>query len=210
MNILDTLKGAANAMRAAVTTKVGREGEPTHRGGEIEIIEDFLTLNRYSRPGTRRKETKAVEIHWVGNPNTSAKFNKKYFENRRGGKSGYGSAHYIIDLDGDIIQAIPENEVAYSSGSTGGYEPGIVEYLGKVPYKKTVSIECCHTDLNGRMTKNTTDSLVNLTRYLLKKYDLVPGDKTILRHYDITWKICHRWYVDNPDDWEKFKREVAK
>jgi len=53
------------------------------------------------------------------------------------------------------------------------------------------------------MSDETYKSLVELTRNLLKTYNLTTED--VYLHYDITKKICHKWFVDNPKEWEEFK-----
>ena len=29
-----------------------------------------------------------------------------------------------------------------------------------------------------------------------------------IRHYDVSRKCCPKWFVDNPKEWEKFKKEL--
>jgi len=211
------IKQLVPSTKAYLNKKPGREVEAnfTERASdlvftsdeEIEIKKDFLTLNRYSRPGKLRIAIKGIEIHWVANPKTSAKFNRNYFELRKGGKYGFGSTQFIIDLDGDIIQMIPEAEIAYSSGSSSGYKDGIKTRLGsKTPYYYTLSIECTHTNWKGEMDQSTHNALVELCVHLCKKYKLTARD--LYLHYDITGKNCHRWFVDNPELWGEFRDEV--
>jgi len=83
----------------------------------LNIISDYLTVNEFSRPGKRLREVRGLVLHWVANPGSTAKANRDFFEGRKHGKNGYGSAHYIVDMDGSIIQCIPENEMAYHCGS---------------------------------------------------------------------------------------------
>lgn len=171
----------------------------------MKIKEKLLTKNKYSRPGRKRKGIKGIEVHWVANPKTSAKFNRRWFEGHKKGKTGYGSTQYIIDLDGDIIQMIPDDEIAYSSGSKK-YMPWVKKKLGTPPYYNTLSIECTHVDKAGKMTDETYNSLVDLCIYLCNKYKL--DSRNLYLHYSITGKDCHKWFVDNPGDWEYFKESV--
>ena len=39
-------------------------------------------------------------------------------------------------------------------------------------------------------------------------YKIKYGIKDNIRHYDVTGKICPKWFVDNPSEWEKFKLEL--
>ena len=174
---------------------------------DIMILKDFLTPNKYSRPCSLRVGTKAIEIHWVANPNTSAKMNRNYFELRKGGKHKFGSTQFLVDLDGDIIQAIPERERAYSSGAKR-YKDGIKAWLGNPPYKNTLSIECTHIDWSGKMTNETYESAVRLCVYLCRKYKLTA--RHLILHFDISGKCCHRWFVNNQTAWGKFRDRVDK
>ncbi|WP_341877580.1 N-acetylmuramoyl-L-alanine amidase [Defluviitalea saccharophila] len=172
----------------------------------MNLIQDLLTINEYSRPGTKLKKVQGIVVHWVANPNTSAKANRNFFENRKNGKSGYGSAHYLIDLNGSVILAIPPEEVAYHVGAQS-YRSEAVKRLGSYPNGNTLGIECTHVDWNGKMTDKTYESLILLCAELCKRYNLNPLT-SLYRHYDITGKDCHKWFVNNPAEWEKFKKEV--
>lgn len=169
---------------------------------------DFLSPNEYSRPGIKMKKVKGVVIHWVANANTSAKANRNFFENRKLGRSGYGSAHYIIGLDGVVITAIPEDEMAYHVGAQK-YNPSALDRLSSYPNNCTIGIECTHIDDSGLMTEYTYDALVLLIADICRRYSLNPL-KDLYRHFDITGKDCHKWFVDNPTEWERLKAKVNK
>lgn len=153
----------------------------------------LLTINKFSRPGTKIKKVTGVVVHYVQNSNTTALQNRNFFENRKDGRMGYGSAHYIIDLDGKIIQCIPESEVAYHCSLRNN---------------DTIGVECTHIDDMGNMTGLTYNSLLEVVSNLMKKYEL-NIDKLYL-HFNITGKKCHKWFVDNPAEWKKFKNIVKE
>lgn len=171
-----------------------------------KISEDFLTVNNYSRPGSQLKQIKGIVVHWVANANTSAKANRDFFENRKSGKTGYGSTQYLIDLDGSVIYAIPQTELAYHVGADK-YSSLALERLSSYPNNCTIGIECTHIDHNGLMTEKTYETLVELCADLAKKFSLDPLN-ALYRHFDITGKNCHKWFVDNPAEWERFKYQV--
>ena len=79
----------------------------------MTIKQQLLTPNEWSRSQRRIKEVLGIVMHWTANPRANAEQNRNYFETRKNGKDGYGSAHYIIGQDGTIIQCIPLEEVAY-------------------------------------------------------------------------------------------------
>lgn len=139
----------------------------------MKITEMFLTPSKYVRPQFKLEKVRKIAVHYVGNPNTSALANRNYFENC--GKTGarYVSSHYIIGLDGEIIQCIPLNEWSYCTNQANGY---------------SISIECCHPDSTGKFTDETEKSLAELCAFLCKKFGLTAED--IIRHYDVTGKQC--------------------
>lgn len=174
---------------------------------DIVIKKDFLTKNRNSRSGKKKKGQKGIVVHWVANPNTSAKANRNYFQSRKGTKT-FASAEFLIDLDGDIIQAIPENEVAYHCGIRKKQNPQLWKKLGGNPNHYLQGAECTHYNWSGKMHDETIEGLFKLVVYQLKKYDNDSSD--LYLHQDISGKRCHRWYVDNPQEWNKFKDRVQE
>ena len=158
-----------------------------------EWEEAFLTPNDYSRPGERLPEVNSIFVHYTANRNTSAAQNRSYFESLKDTHERSASAHFIIGYDGEIIQCIPFEEIAYAV-KTRNYD--------------SISIECCYKSADGSFTKETYDSLIHLLAYLVKKYGLSTDD--ILRHYDCGGKKCPLYYVEHEDDWEQLKRDVEK
>lgn len=112
----------------------------------MKITEMFLTPSKYVRPQIKLAKVTKIAVHYVGNPNTSALANRNYFENC--GKTGarYVSSHYIIGLDGEIIQCIPLDEWSYCTNQANGY---------------SISIECCHPDSTGKFTDETEKNWLN-------------------------------------------------
>lgn len=173
----------------------------------MNIEQKLLTPNKYSRPGKKLIAVKGVVIHWLANPNSSALMNRNYFESLKDQTSRYASAHYIIGLKGEIIQCVPDNEVAYHVGSKT-YTARTIKEFNSYPNGYMLGIECAHIDWQGTMTKETYNSLVELTTYLCKKYNLDPLVNVWTHQEVVGWKDCHRWFVNHPDEWNKFKNLV--
>ena len=153
----------------------------------IPIQHQFLTINPYSRSGQSLHRVNGIVIHYTANPGSTAKNNRNYFENLRYTKTTSVSSHFIIGLDGEIIQCIPLNEIAYASNNRN---------------RDTISIECCHPDESGKFNEETYNSLVKLVRALMKTYHLQSQD--VIRHYDVTGKICPKYFVEHEDQWKEF------
>ena len=89
----------------------------------MNITTNFLDKNKYSRPGTKRNKTTKIAWHYVGNPGSSAKANRNYFNNAPNHKTS-ASSHYIIGLKGEIIYCVPEDEIAYTTNSANKQTKG--------------------------------------------------------------------------------------
>lgn len=158
-----------------------------------DIDVQLLPVNGYSRPGDRLEEVNAIVIHYTGNPGTTAQQNRSYFASLAESGETSASSHFVIGIDGEIIQCVPCDEIAYASNDRN---------------HDTLSIECCHTDESGEFTAATYQSLVELTAWLLCEYDLSTTD--VIRHYDVTGKICPKYYVEHSDAWEEFLNDVEE
>lgn len=157
------------------------------------VDQQLLTPNTYSRPGTAVEEVNAIVIHYVGNPGTSAAANRSYFAGLALSGETYASSNFVIGLEGEIIQCVPVNEVAYCS-SDRNYD--------------TVSIEVCHPDAEGQFTDASMASLIKLTAWLCEEFHLTADD--VIRHYDVTGKECPLYYVRHPDAWEALRDAVRQ
>ena len=122
-----------------------------------EIVEDFLEVNDYSRPGTKVNRIKSIFVHYTANPGTSAQQNRSYFANLAQTKERSASAHFIIGYEGEILQCIPLEEQAY----------GV-----KTRNDDSISIECCYLNENGEFTQETYDTLIHTLAWLIQEYDL--------------------------------------
>lgn len=160
---------------------------------EPDIDVQLLDVNAYSRPGIETEGINGIVIHYTANPGSTAQENRDYFNDLQYTHTTEASSNFIIGLEGEIIQCVPTWEVAYASNERNF---------------DTVSIECCHPDENGEFTDETYRSLVQLTAWLCMKFDLTEED--VIRHYDVTGKICPKYFVDHEDEWEEFRLNVRK
>ena len=154
---------------------------------------ELLDVNEYSRPGISLEQINGIVIHYTANPGSTAQNNRDYFEGLKDSHETKVSSHFVVGIEGEIVQCIPSSDIAYASNSRDS---------------DTLSIQCCHTDETGEFTEATYTSLVRLTGWLCYRFNLTSED--VIRHYDVTGKICPKYYVDYPDAWEQFKADVGK
>lgn len=153
------------------------------------VDEQFIHRHTTARTGIKLNDINGIVIHYVGNPNTSAQNNRDYFDKI----DTTVSSHFVVGLDGEIIQCLPLYERSAASNNRN---------------KDTISIEVCHPDATGKFNDETYNSLIKLTSWLFDNFSL--DESQILRHYDITGKNCPKYFVENEAEWEKFKEEVKR
>ncbi len=161
---------------------------------DLPISEQFLTVNEFSRPGLSLTDTpQYIVIHYTANPGSSAQNNRDYFENLKDTGQTYASAQFVIGLNGEIIQCVPCDEMAYCSNS-----------LNEI----CISIELCHPDEWGNFTDATYNNCVYLVAHLMNYYHMDMSQ--LIRHYDVTGKNCPRYFVEHEDRWDVFKQFVEQ
>ena len=156
-----------------------------------ELDVELLTVNPYSRPGTALEKVNGIVIHYTANPGATAIANRNYFENLKDTHTTKASSHFVVGLEGEIVQCIPTAEIAYASNDRNSDK---------------ISIECCYKNEDGSFEQATYDSVIKLTAWLCAKFGLTSED--VIRHYDVTGKLCPLYYVEHEDAWAQFKKDV--
>lgn len=152
------------------------------------IEKDLLPLEASSRRGVYLEEVGGIVVHYVGNPGTSAAQNRSFY-----GQEGVEvNSHFLIDLDGGILQCLPLEEKSSASSQRN---------------RDTISIEVCHPDEEGGFTQESYDSLLRLLTWLCQEADLRP--EQVIRHFDVTGKACPIYYVNNPEAWNQLQQELT-
>lgn len=178
--------------KAAAKAEEARLAEENAEATDSIDVE-LLTPNKYSRPGIALKQINGIVVHYTANPGATALENRNYFEGLKDSHKTHASSHFIVGLDGEIIQCIPTKEEAYASNERNS---------------DTLSIECCHYAEDGKFEPKTYASLVRLCAYLCHRFGLT--EKDIIRHYDVTGKDCPKYFVEHPKAWKKFKADVKE
>lgn len=157
---------------------------------------------RASRIGGKRplSAVKAIVFHYTANTgrNATAKGNARYFANGSEGRAA--SAHYCVDEGNIAYECVPLDTVAWSvgDGKSGKYGSLYSNY-------NTVSIEMVsHTDASGAyyIPEKTMENAARLYQMILPQ---LPNVQAVVRHYDISCKLCPLPLV-NEEKWEKFKK----
>jgi N-acetylmuramoyl-L-alanine amidase len=190
----------------------------------MKVIEKLLTVNTYSRPGRPLGGVKAVILHWVGIPLQRALATWNFFAFTCPKEKHYSSAHYIIDLNGDIYHAVPDKEVAYHCGSSQKdpasgriYTDWARMKCGRFaekpdsnsPNNCTLGIELCVIDGKGNFTPETLAAAVELTAKLITDHGLRLDDVGT-HHLVVGWKDCPRLWTNESARFDTFKQAIQE
>ena len=179
-------------------------------------IHDITKENLSEVPRSRgSNKIEFIVVHYLGVPNADN-------PNLYGG--GYGG-HYNIKRDGSVYKAAdPKMAVVWHCG--GGLQgSGGHSFHGICTNFNSIGIECgvCYTDTSVKdasgdsdqwyFTIETQESLVWLVSKLMDEYGISLDH--VIRHYDVTGKICPNPYVKNNKlrtswTWEEFKSRLAE
>jgi N-acetylmuramoyl-L-alanine amidase len=188
----------------------------------MKIVEKPLTVNQYSRPGRLLGAVKGVILHWVGVGGQRAASVWNFFEFACPKDRHYSSAHYIIDLNGDIYHAVPDKEVAYHCG-TENPDPAsgrvytdwarsvfgryAADYKINSPNNASIGIELCIVDTQGNFDPRTVQSARELVAALCRRY-AVPLDRIGTHNMVVGWKACPLLWTKQPGLFEEFRESV--
>ena len=181
----------------------------------MNIIKAFGTTNTDYYSKTLQK--KYIVLHYTaGTRNVASMF--------KSGSVG-GSADFIVD-DAEIVQynsdishracwAVGGKKYTSMTTSEGG------KYYNICTNSNSISIEMCSnkvntkklgaTDTDWYLTEATINNAVELTKYLMKQYN-IPVENVIM-HHQVTGKICpNPWCVNQSrlSKWQDFKSRLEE
>lgn len=184
----------------------------------MNIIECTNTANTTE---LKNRKIKYIVIHYTAGitsrPGT-AKSNARYFAK----ETTKASADFIVD-DENIVQYNPDIKNRYCWHCGGSKYKTKGGSLYKVcTSANSIGIEMCSTnsakkvtnpnDANWYFTDAVIDNCVELTKKLMKEYDIKPDH--VIRHYDVNGKLCPGiigWNEDTNDisKWQDFIVRVS-
>lgn len=142
-----------------------------------------------SRTGLALDGVADIAVHYTGNPGTTAMQTQNFYNNT----DSDVSSHFVVGMEGEIVMCIPLNERSSATNHRNN---------------DTISIEVAHPTADGKFTDESYQALIKLVNWLRQKYNL--STDHVIRHYDVTGKECPRYYVQHPEAWEQFKRDLGQ
>lgn len=142
---------------------------------------------------------KYIVIHYTGNDGDTAEGNCNYFSSA----SRLASAHYFVDSK-EIWRSVKDKDRAWHCGGTKYYHPNCRN-------TNALGIELCsHKDKNGAFyfKPETVALALKLTRAKMAEYGVPP--ENVVRHYDVTRKVCPAPFVNDEAAWQAFKAALEE
>ena len=166
----------------------------------------YKKISRFNHsPGTVSR-IKYIVIHYCGNTGDARDQVDYFFTADR-----QASAHYFVGHNGDVWQCVEDANIAWHCGSKKYQHP-------ECRNSNSLGIEmCCKTtgspqiaDEHWYFSDATVNSTIELTKMLMKKYNI--PDSNVIRHNDVTGKICPAPYVFNKGKhkWDQFKQAIGE
>lgn len=158
------------------------------------ILRD-IPCDRRNYGGRRASPVEYLVVHYTAVPGDTAENEGRYFARNDTGKT---SAHYFVD-EREAVRSVPEDFVAWHCG-------GREYFHDHCRNGNSIGIEICTKGEPGdyRFDPRALHNAQTLLRQLMAKYQVPP--ERVLRHYDVTRKLCPMPFVgQGQKDWETFK-----
>lgn len=163
----------------------------------MEINKLLAHCSNYNKG--RTKPVEYIVIHYTANDGDTAKGNCNYFA----GANRNASAHYFVD-ENNVYQSVLDGDTAWHCGTTG-------KYYNECRNNISIGVELCsRKDSKGNyyFLDKTLDNAVELVKTLMTRYN-VSADR-VIRHYDVTHKVCPAPFVNNIVAWNNFKKRLKE
>lgn len=160
---------------------------------------NFTNKNNASR-------IKYIVIHYFGGTCSAENLAKSWASRYVG-----ASAHYAVGHGGEVFQCVEDEDVAWHCGASKYVHPycrnsnsiGIEMAVRK---KNTKSLKA--TDKDWYFTEETFQAAVELTVTKMIQYNVAP--ENVLRHKDVTGKICPNPMVYDEALWAEFRKRITE
>jgi V8-like Glu-specific endopeptidase/N-acetyl-anhydromuramyl-L-alanine amidase AmpD len=184
-------------------------GTQMELGRAMDVTPEYSGASRFVAATSFRKVTSPrninrVVIHVTDGPSVSSAVNTF------ASSSAHTSAHYIVGQDGEIVQMVRENDVAWHANSANGESIGIEHVAisrGGVNYPRRDGSMQHYDEMPPAEAQYAASA--GLTAYLCNKYS-IPVDRThILGHSEADPKTSHRSCPNGAGwDWDHYMQLV--
>ena len=165
--------------------------------------------NKNNYGGSRKtSKIKYLVVHYTANDGDTDEGNANYFKNN----IVKASAHYFVD-DDSVTQSVHDNYIAWHCGGkrySDYKKTGGAKYYNKCTNTNSLGIELCDTKKDGKyaFTDKTIKNAVALIKDKMEQYNI--PIENVIRHFDVTGKICPKPFVDDDKAWKEFKEMLVE
>lgn len=156
------------------------------------IREKLAHKSNYTAMGGR--PIKYIVIHYTANDGDTAEGNCSYFT----GANRQASAHYFVD-ENEVWRSVRDEDKAWHCGGDQYFHPNCRN-------TNALGIELCsRKDASGKyyFKPATVANAIELVKAKMQEYG-IPAEN-VVRHYDVTHKVCPAPFVNDDAAWEAFK-----
>ena len=147
----------------------------------------------------RKQPIQYIVVHYTANNGDRAEGNGNYFAH----PNRNASAHYFVD-ENTIVQSVHDENTAWHCGAKSYRHE-------KCRNNNSIGVEMCsEKDQNGQyyINQETQNTAIAVVKIIMEKYN-IPLEN-VLRHYDVTGKICPEPFVRNQVQWLDFKKRLSE
>lgn len=173
-----------------------------------KVTNTKLTQVNYNQSDRSWEDIDYIVVHYTASPGDTAQGEANYFYS----EMRYASAHYFVD-EKSVWQVVKDSDMAWHVGN--------LTYTHEAARNKnSIGIEMCCKKSSGYTSsisaydndwyflENTEKYSAELVRSLMKKYAVPIED--VIRHADVTQKVCPAQYVLDYSKWQNFLKRVTK
>jgi len=163
----------------------------------MEIKQILAHQSNYNKG--RKQPIQFIVVHYTANNWDTAQGNGNYF----GQPNRNASAHYFVD-ESNIVQSVKDTDTAWHCGAKSYKHP-------KCRNDNSIGVEMCsEKDDKGQyyINEQTQNTAIKLIKVLMEKYNI--PIENVLRHYDVTGKMCPEPFVRNEVQWLNFKKKLSE
>lgn len=147
----------------------------------------------------RKQPIQYIVVHYTANNGDRAEGNGNYFAH----PNRNASAHYFVD-ENTIVQSVHDENTAWHCGAKSYKHE-------KCRNNNSIGVEMCsEKDNSGQyyINQETQNTAIAVVKIIMEKYN-IPLEN-VLRHYDVTGKICPEPFVRNQVQWLDFKKRLSE
>jgi N-acetylmuramoyl-L-alanine amidase len=185
---------ADDAKRVANTAPIVTPAQTATAGGadDLDINRKISKSENYS--SGRTQTITYIVVHYTANNGDTAKNNADYFARESIG----ASAHYFVD-ENEYWQSVDDDDTAWHCGTKGTYRHSTCRN------SNSIGVEMCSRKDEEEVyyiKAETQVKTVVLVKTLMQKHNVPKAN--ILRHYDVTGKVCPEPFVRDSSQWSEF------